>query len=184
MVGAIADWPQLFRQIRQNLKPGGLVEFQEYEGWIFSYKDISKTNISEWQRLVNEATVKFGKELDVAGRIKQLMIECGLEDVTERVVQVSSGVTALCAMSRLTICEQIPIGPWAKGKKNKEIGMFQREHICDCVDAYTIGLFTRIYGWSVDECRVMMSKVKNEVRDPQHQLYANFYFIYGKAPMV
>lgn len=89
MVGAIADWPLLFRQIRDNIKPGGLVEMQEYEGWLFSNKDISKTDLSRWQDLVNEATVKFGKELDVARRIKPMMEEAGFVDVQEHLVRVS-----------------------------------------------------------------------------------------------
>lgn len=55
MVGAIADWPLLFRRIRDNLKPGGMVEVQEYEGWLFSNKDFS-TSTSKWQDLVNEAS--------------------------------------------------------------------------------------------------------------------------------
>jgi hypothetical protein len=63
------------------------------------------------------------------------------------------------------------------------MGVFQREHICDCVDAYTVGLFTRVFGWSLEACQVMMAQVKNEVRDPQHQLYANFYFIHGRVPL-
>ena len=88
MVGAIADWKLLFQQIRANLKPGGLVEMQEYEGWLFSSKDFSHTNISKWQTLGNEASSKFGKELDMARKLKPLMEECGFVDVEEKVVKV------------------------------------------------------------------------------------------------
>lgn len=62
------------------------------------------------------------------------------------------------------------------------MGMFQREHICDCVDSYTMGLFTRVLGWSVEECQIIMAKVKKQVRDPQWQLYTNFFFVSGRAP--
>lgn len=88
MVGAIADWPLLFRQIRTNLKPGGLVEMQEYEGWLFSNKDISKTDTSKWQNLINEASSKFGKELDMARKLKPLMEGAGFVDVREQIVKV------------------------------------------------------------------------------------------------
>lgn len=96
MVGAIADWPLLFRQIRDNLRPGGVVEMQEYEGWLFSSKDLSETSTSKWQNLVNEASSKFGKELDMARKIKPLMEECGFVDVQERLVRVRhlSGASA------------------------------------------------------------------------------------------
>lgn len=89
MVGAIADWKQLFQQILSNLKPGGLLEMQEYEGWVFSSKDFSHTDISNWQNLVNEASSKFGKELDVARKLKPLMEEAGFVDVKEQIVKVS-----------------------------------------------------------------------------------------------
>lgn len=62
------------------------------------------------------------------------------------------------------------------------MGAFQREHMCDCVDSFTIGLFTRVLGWTAEECRVMMAELKEEVRDPKHQLYSNFFFISGRAP--
>lgn len=28
----------------------------------------------------------------------------------------------------------------------------------------------------------MMAKVKKEVRDPQHQMYTNFFFVSGRVP--
>lgn len=62
------------------------------------------------------------------------------------------------------------------------MGTFQREHICDSVDSYTVALFTRVLGWSLEECQVIMAKVKQEVRDLQHQLYTNFFFVSGRAP--
>lgn len=34
MGGAIKDWTQLFRQIFNNLKPGGWCEMHEYESWV------------------------------------------------------------------------------------------------------------------------------------------------------
>lgn len=60
--------------------------------------------------------------------------------------------------------------------------MFQREHICDCVDSYTPGLFGRVLGWTPEECQIIMAKVKKEVRDLQWQLYTNFFFVSGRAP--
>ncbi|KAK3723773.1 hypothetical protein LTR37_001654 [Vermiconidia calcicola] len=153
MVGAIKDWPLLFRRIRSNLKPGGWCEMQEYQGWVFSRKDISNTSLDKWQKLVNEASSKFGNVLDMAPRIRQLMIDSQFTEVKESIIN-------------------IPIGAWAKGRKEKELGLYQQEHICDCVDSYTLGLFTRVLGWSPEECQILMASVKNEVRDPQHQLIA------------
>lgn len=76
---------------------------------------------------------------------------------------------------------QVPIGPWAKGEKNKELGRFQREHVLDGVEAYG-AFFTRFLGWSDDEQQVLLAKLKQEVRDPKLRLYTSFRFIYGSKP--
>ena len=70
--------------------------------------------IKQWVNLVNEAFVKFGKEFNLGPQIKEYMSSVGFVDIHEKYVK-------------------IPVGPWAKGKKNKEIGALQREHFCDCV---------------------------------------------------
>lgn len=70
--------------------------------------------VYEWVKLVNEASVKFGKEFNLGPKITDYMSSVGFIDIREKFVK-------------------IPIGPWAKGKKNKEMGVLQREHICDCV---------------------------------------------------
>lgn len=92
MEGAIKDWSLLFRQIYDNLKPGGYLEMQEYGGQIFSIDDptLSKCpNLKNWVELVNEGLKKFGKELDMAPKQKGLMVGAGFLDVTEKIVKVS-----------------------------------------------------------------------------------------------
>lgn len=88
MVGAIADWKLLFQRMRDHTKRGGLVEVQEYEGWLYSSKDFSHTKIHQWQVLGNEASSKFGKDINMARKLKPLMEECGFVDVQEKIVKV------------------------------------------------------------------------------------------------
>lgn len=70
--------------------------------------------VKRWVELVNEASVKFGKEFNLGPLIKDYMLSVGFVDIHEKYVKIA-------------------IGPWPKGKKNKEMGVLQREHICDCV---------------------------------------------------
>ena len=62
------------------------------------------------------------------------------------------------------------------------MGAFHREYLCDSVDSFTIGLFTRVLGWTPEECHVVMAKAKAELRDPVHQLYQEFYYVYARKP--
>lgn len=93
MGGSVADWPQLYTSIFENLKPGGWVEMQEYEAWISSDDDPELTkapNTKLWQELVDEASTKFGKRMNVASEQKRWIEEAGFGDVREDVVKVSS----------------------------------------------------------------------------------------------
>lgn len=142
MGGALKDWPRLFRQIYSNLKPGGWVEMQEYAAWLYSKGDPSLDNcpnVKRWLDLVNESSAKFGKEIDMAHRQKQLMEDAGFVDVQERPFA-------------------IPLGTWAKGKKAKELGVLKQQVVLESVDAFTMPMLTRIMNWEVQDCEELMAE--------------------------
>ena len=62
------------------------------------------------------------------------------------------------------------------------MGYVQEEQFCGVIDSYTAALFTRVLGWTVEECDVLVEKAKAEVRDRQNQLYIPFTVAYGKRP--
>ena len=62
------------------------------------------------------------------------------------------------------------------------MGEVQREQFCDAIDSYTLALFTRVLGWTAEECEVIMANAKSEVRDRKNQLFLNFIFVYGRRP--
>lgn len=99
--GTVADWPNFYRQVRQHLKPGGWCEMQEYDAWIFSDDDSFDRAAwtKEWVTKLDGASKMFGKQINVAARHKQWMIDAGFEDVREQVRRVSL----------LVFCFTIPI---------------------------------------------------------------------------
>jgi SAM-dependent methyltransferase len=91
MGGSISNWDQLYRQAYEHLKPGGWIEMQEYEAWISSEDDPTLSNCpytSQWQQLCDEASIKFGKRLNVATEQKQHIIDSGFIDVQDDVYKV------------------------------------------------------------------------------------------------
>ena len=50
------------------------------------------------------------------------------------------------------------------------MGAFHAEDLCDAVDSYTGALFTRVLGWTPEECQVLQANVKKDFRNPR---YAN-----------
>ncbi|KIW33391.1 uncharacterized protein PV07_00245 [Cladophialophora immunda] len=164
--GSVADWPRYYRQVWNHLVPGGWCEAQEYEAWLRSDDDsIQQTgkSILQWIALVDEASTKFGKKINIAKLQKQYMIDAGFVDVRDEMYKV-------------------PVGTWPKDPKLKQIGMFEREHMIAAVEPFTLALLTRVLGWSVESTQVLMANVRNEFLDKRNHLYSYFHFVYGRKP--
>ena len=87
----MGDFPRLYQRIIANLKPGGWVEMMDFAAEQFYSDDDTvqrAKNLNEWCKLLNEASEKFGKELDVARLHKQRMIDAGFKNVKEEIYKV------------------------------------------------------------------------------------------------
>ncbi|KAK5196120.1 hypothetical protein LTR99_008071 [Exophiala xenobiotica] len=163
LCGSIADWPKLFKQSLQNLKPGGWMEMQEYQCHVWSDDGTVDEAIylQDWVEQMNEASKRFGKELKTAAALKTHMQNAGFVEVHEEIYKV-------------------PIGPWAKGKKYKELGSFYRAQFIDAVEPFTLALFTRVLGYSADEAKIIIARVKKDLVNPKLHMYVHFHFVWGR----
>ncbi|KAK7428821.1 hypothetical protein QQZ08_004591 [Neonectria magnoliae] len=163
--GTSADWSRFYDQALQNLKPGGWIEMQEYDAWIFSDDDSCDRApwTMEWVEKLDSGSKMFGKQINVAKYHKQWMIDAGFEDVEERV-------------------HRIPIGPWAKDPALKELGRFELTHMQMSVESHTPALFTRVWNYSQDQVMVLMEGVKREFRSRDLRLITTYRFITGRKP--
>ncbi|KAH3920380.1 hypothetical protein HBI56_069300 [Parastagonospora nodorum] len=165
MSGSVSDWNQLLAQCYTHVVPGGWVEFQEPLALCESDDGTLEraVDLCQWQALCNEAAAGFKKDLCVGHTLRQRMLDAGFVDVQEKVVKV-------------------PIGPWPKDAKMKEIGRYQREHVLLGIEPYTLGFIGKVLGWSEAECRILIAKVANEVRNRALHMYIKFYFVHGRKP--
>jgi len=90
--GSVSDWSKLYSQAFRCLKPGGWIEMQEFEVWIMSDDDTLKKapSLIQLPELIDEASTKLGKQMNVANEQKQRLINAGFEDVTDDVYKVLS----------------------------------------------------------------------------------------------
>lgn len=163
LTGSVRDLAQLAERTLENLNDGGWAEFVDFAGGVWSDDDsIQKApGVREWCRLVNEASEKFGKSMNIAPRCKQFMIEAGFKNVQEEIYKV-------------------PVSPWAKNPKMKELGRFNQINMVEGLETYTLALFTRILGWPVEEVKVFLAGVREEIVDRSNHLYTKFYYVYGQ----
>ncbi|KAE9378826.1 methyltransferase, partial [Stipitochalara longipes BDJ] len=165
MGGSIRDWKELFEKIYKHLKPGGWVEIQEYETWCQpdDPKDESPPYLMKWLKSINEASEAFGKKLNVAPHFQENMIEAGFVEVED-------------------VVHKVPIGAWSQDPKAKEIGYLQRLHMLDAVEPYSLALYTRSLGWSLEETTELVNHVRSDFANPKHHLYSYFHFVRGRKP--
>ncbi|RJE24866.1 Methyltransferase [Aspergillus sclerotialis] len=166
LAGSVRDFPALYQSIIANLNPGGWVEIVDFAGDWFSDDDPDMErapSIRKWARLQQEASIKFGKELDIAHLHKRQLIDTGFQDVHEQV-------------------HKIPVNPWPKDPKLKEIGRYQQANVLEGMEAMSLALFTRVLGWSNQEVQVFFASVRKELIDRSIHVYAKFYFVYGQKP--
>ncbi|RDW70953.1 hypothetical protein BP6252_07516 [Coleophoma cylindrospora] len=111
MGGSIRDWDKLYAKIYQHLQPGGYAEIQEFETWVVSDDDIELKNAPNVLRMLQEvakASENFGKELNIAPKVKQGMIDAGFEDVTDKVYKVHLNETFSSLLCWLIILSILP----------------------------------------------------------------------------
>jgi SAM-dependent methyltransferase len=166
MGGSIKDIPRLLRQAYDNLKPGGWIEWQEYETDVTSDDDSFPENSSilQYYKILNEAAAKFGKTLNIAPTLKSSIEEAGFVNVVEKIFKA-------------------PIGPWAKDPKLKELGRWNLLAMHESLPPYTLKLFCGSLGWRKEEAEVFIAKVKGELADRNIHPYATFHFVYGQRPI-
>jgi trans-aconitate methyltransferase len=159
--GSISDWPRFYRQCFDTLRPGGMLEMQEHDAWISSIEESIPPWTADWNVILNEASAVFGKVLNVAGKHVQWMKDAGFVDVDEQVYK-------------------IPIGSWAKGMK--ELGHTHLAEMLNAVEPYTLALYTKVLGKSLEETMIAIEMVKQEFCTKRHHLYVNYRFITAKKP--
>ncbi|WEW54703.1 hypothetical protein PRK78_000125 [Emydomyces testavorans] len=166
MGGSIADWDRLYAQIYKNLRPGGWVEMQEYETGMRS-DDNTLDNaplIKKLQQAGDEASIKFGKQFNVAEKHKQRLIDAGFVNVQDDIYK-------------------IPVGTWPKDPKMKRLGFYQLVQVLAAIEPFMMALCTRVMGYTVEETQVLMDGVRAEIKNPKNHLYCQFHFVYGQKPV-
>lgn len=115
--GVISDWKKFQAEAFKHLKPGGWLEMQDFEGFVFS-DDGTLSDDSwivqwtsemdrgsqqvKWQVIITNPIVlileKFGKRFDAIVSQKQNMIDAGFVNIKSQIFKVSprSGTVDVC----------------------------------------------------------------------------------------
>ncbi|KAL1998172.1 hypothetical protein VTN02DRAFT_6720 [Thermoascus thermophilus] len=165
MVGSIRDWPRLIRQCYRHLKPGGWVEFQDTTNRLYS-EDGTLDPDNHVLKLMNgliDACGRIGIPGDFAPRIKGELERAGFVRVQEKIFKV-------------------PVGPWPKDRRLKEIGAFTALQFIEGVEGLTAATFSEILGWSREEITVFNAKVVADCRRRDVHCMHEIRVVFGQKP--
>lgn len=155
MTGCIRNWDKLFRQAYAHTKPGGYIELQEmdYFGVIQPTSRNPGTSFHTWCTEQGKAAMKVGVNLRTSVEfMKESLEKVGFVDVTVREFK-------------------LPIGPWPKQKRLRDAGLLQLSAMLEGIEGLSLRLLKFYDGWTLDELKVLLAKVRTELKDPGCHAY-------------
>jgi SAM-dependent methyltransferase len=150
----LKDWPKLFRQSFEHLRPGGYFEAQEFLLNIHCEPDSPKqgTILKRWSDLVTGAAQKAGVKSRCIGDFHDWLTEAGFVDIQKRTFRW-------------------PIGPWPESKKEKTLGIWAQRNVLDGLEAATMGLMCRYEGWTKEQVNELIEEAKGEIMDMEYHQF-------------
>jgi hypothetical protein len=147
------------------LKPGGWYESQEPTVEITADDgSVPEDNIlKQWCINVNNATDKIGKTCRVGPSIEKWMEEAGFVNIKQE-------------------WYKLPIGIWPKDPTDKEIGAFNLVNMLDGTEGFTMALYTRVLGKSIEETTQTIKNIKKNLKNKDFHMYFQFVVTYGQKP--
>lgn len=149
----------------RNLTPNGYAEFYDFD---FFFRSDDNSLLPTHEMYINcaettSAAEKIGQTACPGPHLANWAREAGFVNVTERKMKV-------------------PIGPWAKDPKLKEIGAWNQVQAMEGMEGWSMALLTRVNGWSEQKVREHLVRLKKDYLDTKIHAYMTAYVVYGQRP--
>lgn len=171
LYGGIKDWPRLYRQAFDHLKPGGWFENVEIDIEPRS-ENPAVTNdqahvFKKWCKLFYEAGDKQGRTFQIAcdGRMEKYMRETGFQGIVHKQWK-------------------IPIGAWPQDPHLKRIGQYSGLFVDQSLDGFAVFPIGEILGWSQDEVTVLVAQMRKAITDLRSLPYFVLYVMLATVPIL
>lgn len=131
------------------------------DGNKISFRPDSLPALYRWGRLMEQAGEKRGRLINLGSNILSMQTTAGLHGVTEKVYN-------------------IPLGTWPNDEQQRQIGAHMMLSGLRGMDAFSMMLFTKVLGWTVEDTQEFVEKVKTDVSDDGMRKIMPLYVVYGK----
>ncbi|EME81232.1 uncharacterized protein MYCFIDRAFT_65808 [Pseudocercospora fijiensis CIRAD86] len=165
LLGTSPDWPAVYRQAFNALKPGGW--YEQHEPSLFFRSDAVDLKddhpFPQWGQMMLDAGNKANMRFDIGDKIKGWMEEAGFINVTEH---------------------RMPwlIGGWSKDEHQQQVGQWNQLRLDLGVADFCSRRFTNHMRLSPHEIQVFCARLRSAFRDKKLNAYQWAYFVYGQKP--
>ncbi|KAK0377467.1 major facilitator superfamily transporter [Colletotrichum limetticola] len=156
MEGSFADPKLIIQEIYDNLTPGG---WFEAGGFVLPMgcDDGSvpeESALRRWHDLMAQAGEQCGRSIESPSKYTKAIEDAGFVDiVTEKFIW--------------------PLNTWPKDKRFKEIGRWMALNLDMGIEALTLGLLTRVMGWTREEVLKLCDDVRKDLAKTWYHAYWN-----------
>ncbi|KAL1991241.1 hypothetical protein VTN49DRAFT_5745 [Thermomyces lanuginosus] len=146
LVISIRDFGRLIKQCYRSVKPGGWVEFQDWDGYPYSEDgSFNGTDVQKYYDEVYGAFEKAGYECRPGPKLEEWFKDAGFVNIQAKKFQV-------------------PYGVWPKDPRLKEIGTWMQVGVDAGFEAFALAALTRYKDWTKEEVLVLASKARADGR--------------------
>jgi len=140
-----------------NLSPGGWVEFQDYDSWIYSDDGSIQEGdaVSMWEHVVFDAARRINKEPAPGPSLEKWVRDQGFINIQHRVFK-------------------IPSNSWPKDPKLKMIGAYMLDNLFQGLEGFNMRLLCGALGWTEQEVTVLLAGVKRQLYSTECHGYWNW----------
>ncbi|KAL1995838.1 hypothetical protein VTN49DRAFT_704 [Thermomyces lanuginosus] len=162
---AIKDFGKLLKQCYRSVKPGGWVEFQDWDGYPTSEDGSHNgTAIKRYYDEVYGAFEKAGYEVRPGPKLEQWFKDAGFVNISVKKLA-------------------IPYGVWPKDPHLKKVGAWaQAASEANGFEGFALAALTRYKQWTKEEVLALANQARDDGRNRNIHMFFNFYVVYGQRP--
>ncbi|PVH70143.1 S-adenosyl-L-methionine-dependent methyltransferase [Cadophora sp. DSE1049] len=162
---SIRNWPHLFKQSFDYLKPGGYVEFvcMSPNLKLENGSTIEGSALKAWSQAVLECYVDLGIDVDCEAGYQNQLVEAGFKSVVE-------------------VQERLPLNAWPNEQHEHLLGRWSRENMLMGLSGFSLAPFTRAKRWQRTRVETMLIEVRKEIKNTGIHAYWPIYVVYARKP--
>ncbi|KAI0976685.1 methyltransferase LaeA [Xylaria arbuscula] len=167
LYGCIDDWPRLYRQAFEHLKPGsGLIEHVELDWRPQADGDprpLAASKLAEWSHKVHQGFARAGKRLDMDPNTKTILEDIGFVDVEHKKIPIA-------------------YNPWPEDENKKEVARWFNLGLTQGLDGFSFEPVIQWLNYPEPEVRELIDGVKEDICRREWRTYCTLHIYAARRP--